>query len=1144
MTVPPGFKVTLFAGEPDVVQPISFAIDHRGRLWVAEAYSYPIRVPDADARDRILIFEDTNNDGRFDSRKVFADKLNMVSGIEVGFGGVWVGAAPNLLFIPDKDHDDKPDGPPVVLLDGWGAHDTHETLNSFAWGPDGWLYGCHGVFTHSRVGKPGTPDAERIPINAGIWRYHPTRHVFEVFAHGTSNPWGVDFDAHGQVFLTACVIPHLYHVIQGARYERQAGPHFNPYTYDDIKTIADHRHYLGANPHAGNGRSDQAGGGHAHAGALIYQGNTWPEEYRGSIFMNNIHGARINRDLLVPQGSGFVGKHAPDFLVANDRWSQIVSLKYGPDGSMFMIDWYDKNQCHHRDVNGHDRTNGRIFKVSYGKHDPVKIDLNDSTDDIACSDHGRHQPPRSERSGQRMGVAPRPSADPGAGAKRKRAGTAVLSRNSRRPLQWALTRSACARSGALHALRRALDEEKALNPVQRARSTRSSRLGHPAPRREGNTVRQDARSLRRSRQGRPVPGRSPLPRLGPSAHSDREPLGDPRRARRPRRGRRRPQPAVDGLVRRRAARHGRREPGLESRLECQAAEPAAVHGPPGRGDRLAGIDRDAREDDRRGEDRSRPPNPRGRADRGAEGASAGRHARRLAEGLARASASGDERLRSQATALALTFGDPSALTSMRTVLGDASQNLARRRDALTALAQGPRRRACPRACATCSPIPPCAAAAIRGLAEYDDPKAPDAILGVYAELAPDERRDALNTLAARVGSARALLAAVGEGRISSKDLAADVIRQLRNHKNAAIDAQIGKVWGTARETTGDRARTIARYRAMLASQPARAPDPELGRAIYAKTCQQCHTLFGVGGKIGPDLTGSNRRDLDYVLSNVLDPSALIGKDYLAHVVSMADGRVLTGLVRGEDKDALTLQTANEQVVIPLGEIDRRRPSDQSMMPEDLWTPLSEHEVRSLIAYLAGPAQVPMRATKENIAGFFNGRDLTGWVGEAGLWSVENGEIVGKTAGLKRNAFLRSEMAAADFRLSLKIKLVKNEGNSGIQFRSAALPGGEMKGYQADAGPGWWGKLYEENGRGLLWPKSGEEYVRPGEWNTYEIVAVGHSVRTRINGKPCVDLDDPAGATRGVFAFQLHSGDATEVRFKEIRLELNPVLPGK
>jgi hypothetical protein len=218
MTVPPGFQVLLAAGEPDVRQPIAMAFDDRGRLWVAEAYAYPRRVPDAQARDRILIFEDTTGDARYDKRTVFHEGLNLVSGLQVGFGGVWVGAAPYLLFIPDRDGDDRPDGPPQVLLDGWGYQDTHETLNSFIWGPDGWLYGCHGVFTHSNVGKPGAPDTARTRINAGIWRYHPTRHTFEVFAEGTSNPWGVDFNDRGHAFATACVIPHLYHIIQGARY--------------------------------------------------------------------------------------------------------------------------------------------------------------------------------------------------------------------------------------------------------------------------------------------------------------------------------------------------------------------------------------------------------------------------------------------------------------------------------------------------------------------------------------------------------------------------------------------------------------------------------------------------------------------------------------------------------------------------------------------------------------------------------------------------------------------------------------------------------------------------------------------------------------------------------------------------------------
>ncbi|HVR75705.1 MAG TPA: PVC-type heme-binding CxxCH protein, partial [Planctomycetota bacterium] len=180
-TLPEGFTMQLFAAEPDVKQPIAFALDDRGRVWVAEAYTYPARAPEGEGKDRILVLEDSDGDGKFDKRTVFLEKLNLVSGLEVGFGGVWVGAPPYLYFIPDRNGDDRPDGPPEVVLDGWAYQDTHETLNTFTWGPDGWLYGCHGVFTHSRVGKPGASDAERTRINAAVWRFHPTRHDFEIF---------------------------------------------------------------------------------------------------------------------------------------------------------------------------------------------------------------------------------------------------------------------------------------------------------------------------------------------------------------------------------------------------------------------------------------------------------------------------------------------------------------------------------------------------------------------------------------------------------------------------------------------------------------------------------------------------------------------------------------------------------------------------------------------------------------------------------------------------------------------------------------------------------------------------------------------------------------------------------------------------
>ena len=229
MYVPEGFRAELILAEPDVHQPIAFAFDERGRIWVAEAYSYPQKRPADLGLDRIVIFTDTTGNCQFDSRKIFAQGLNLVSGFEVGFGGVWVGAAPELLLIPDRNHDDVPDGHPEVLLDGFGYQDTHECLNSFLWGPDGWLYGNQGVFNFARIGKPGAPDSDRVELRAGVWRYHQVRHVFEVFAHGGSNPWGLDYDEHGQIFMTHCrsywCRGMTTHVIQGGHCWNQSNAH-------------------------------------------------------------------------------------------------------------------------------------------------------------------------------------------------------------------------------------------------------------------------------------------------------------------------------------------------------------------------------------------------------------------------------------------------------------------------------------------------------------------------------------------------------------------------------------------------------------------------------------------------------------------------------------------------------------------------------------------------------------------------------------------------------------------------------------------------------------------------------------------------------------------------------------------------------
>lgn len=375
MQVPEGFRVTLFAGEPDVVQPIGFCIDDRGRLWVAEARNYPHR--DRPSRDRIVILEDSDGDGRADKRTIFFDRLNYVSGIEVGFGGAWVMSPPYFYFIPDRDGDDRPDSEPQVLLDGFGAHaNAHNMANGFAWGPDGWLYGTHGRTNWSLPGKPGTPDEKRVRFDGGVWRYHPVRHVWEPFADGTTNPWGIDFDDYGQGFVCNCVNPHLFHVIQGAHYEPWRNRESSRFAYERIPTIADHLHYLGGDDvRAGIGSDEElaAGGGHAHCGTMVYLGDNWPDRYRNTVFMNNIHGRRINNDRLHRRGSGYTASHAPDLMVAQDPWYMGVTLQYGPDGAVYASDWSDTGECH--SIRNTRVGTGRIYKITYGtpKHGPVDI---------------------------------------------------------------------------------------------------------------------------------------------------------------------------------------------------------------------------------------------------------------------------------------------------------------------------------------------------------------------------------------------------------------------------------------------------------------------------------------------------------------------------------------------------------------------------------------------------------------------------------------------------------------------------------------------------------------------------------------------------------------------------------------------------
>ncbi|MCY2965816.1 MAG: methyltransferase domain-containing protein [Planctomycetota bacterium] len=376
--LPEGFTAQLFAHEPEIRQPIAITTDERGRLWVAENYSYAESAVNfaANQYDRIVILEDTDGDGKHDKRTVFHDRIKKLTSVEVGYGGVWALAAPNLFFIPDLDGDDIPDSDPIVALDGFDdAAVRHNIVNGLRWGPDGWLYGRHGILATSEVGRPGTSDSQRTRLNCSVWKFHPIRQEFEVVAHGTTNSWGHDFDHHGELFFINTVIGHLWHVIPGAHFRRMYGSDLTPRTYQLIEQTADHFHWDTRETWSDirKGVTDTtsaAGGGHAHSGLMFYQGDNWPAEYRNNMFAINLHGRRLNRDLMEREQAGYVAHHANDFVFFDDPWFRGLDLITGPDGGVFVADWSDIGECHDND--GIHRGSGRIYKITYGDPKPVK----------------------------------------------------------------------------------------------------------------------------------------------------------------------------------------------------------------------------------------------------------------------------------------------------------------------------------------------------------------------------------------------------------------------------------------------------------------------------------------------------------------------------------------------------------------------------------------------------------------------------------------------------------------------------------------------------------------------------------------------------------------------------------------------------
>jgi putative heme-binding domain-containing protein len=936
MTVPPGFTVEVVAAEPDIVNPVAMTFDERGRIWVTESIEYPRR-PAGGGRDRIKVIEDTDGDGRADRFTIFADGLNIPSGIAVGHGGVWVANSPDILFLQDRDGDGKADSREVVAT-GFGRSDTHELPNSFTWGPDGWLYGWNGVFNPCRV---VSKNGKTYRFTCAIYRIHPKTRVFEVWCEGTSNPWGIAIDPEGSFFSSACVIDHLWHLVETGYYIRQGGP-YPPFTWP-IQSIVDHAHQKAA-----------------YCGIHYFDSPAYPPEYRGRLYMGNIHGNSVNVDVLERNGSTYRSKPAPDFLRANDAWFMPVSQKTGPDGCLYVLDWYDRYHCYqdaNRDPAGIDRLKGRLYRVRY-QQTPRRtgFDLASASDDelekllASANVYDREIAQRiltergsrsiiakletlvleekNPRTARMHGLWARVSIgplEPGFHAN-------LLSYNDPTFRSWGVR--AAGNMGKLDTKIRDLVIDLAHDPSPDVRL----QVAIAARKIEGVDPMRLLLDVEQISYEDPL-----IPRI---VWQNLHPMLEDRQ--------------ID--IVRRLEQKGSKDPSF-SPLAPHAIE-KLLAGPRPDAKVLGALLEECLWHDGCGEaidvvtNRFRDHNMP---------ASLKEALRRELIRVVRKSYRSDHFPNGDLCSVLLAYcGDQEGLKEARELAAQTSEANDRerraRREELRERAIGallysdPLEQTLVLVEKTLAETDAASSVAFRGevldlLDGRDDPEVAPIVLKAFPKLAAELKPRAVELLTERSAWTKPLLAAIDAKQVPASALNVNQLRRLQHDKDPEIARRVKALFGTIRDRRNPlRERMVDEMKTFIRSTPG---DPVAGRAVFNRLCAQCHKIHGEGQDVGPDITSNGRNDFEQLLSNVLDPSLVIGPGYQATTVATIDGRVLTGLLTEDGKDRVVLKIQGGKVeTIPRSQVDEMKTSALSLMPEEIEKQFSRQEIVDLFAFLS------------------------------------------------------------------------------------------------------------------------------------------------------------------------------------------------
>jgi putative membrane-bound dehydrogenase-like protein len=977
MTVADGFTVQLVAAEPMVRQPVSIEFDDRGRLWVIQYLQYPNpaglkrvavdrysrtaydRIPEPPPKgpkgaDRITILSDFNQEGRARQAKDFVGNLNLATGLAFGHGGVFVLQVPYRLFYPDRNRDDVPDGDPDVLVKGFGMEDAHSVANSLTWGPDGWLYGCQG----STV----TADINGIEFQQGVWRYHPITRRFELFCEGGGNSWGLDFDRHGNLLYSTNVGGHtMLHGVQGAYYWKSFGKHgalHNPHAYGYFDHVP-HRNFQG---------------GHVTVGGIVYQGDSFPERFRGKYIAGDLLGHGVHWHDITADGSSFRSAHGGELLRANDTWFATSDLTMGPDGSVYVADWFDKRTAHPDPDADWDRSNGRIYRIAANGTKPVApFDLTKLSSErlVSLLSH----PNDWFRRRARQVLADR--RDPEVIFQLRRLVMEAKDDDLQLQALWALYVSGGFNDAFADKLLshpnpdvrrwivRFLGDERRVSP------TLAKRLAGLAESEPSVVVRsQLACSARRlpaadclpivrrllernldstdphiplllwwAVEEHAIDARADILKAFATTAAWQQPLVR--------------EVILERLMRRYAAEGG--EAGYSACARLLAVAPLAQ-----RERLLAALDQGAQD---------RPTDVHNKS-----GTLFSGHA--IIEKPSKPRAEREERLPpTLAEQLdGLWSGNTTDLTLIRLCARLGRQAAHDRAVALATdtTTPQPARLTLLHALAEIGK-PACVApllnllggseaeavqlAALNALERFDREEIAAALLRHYPKLPARLRARASEALLSRKTWAGAFLHEIDTGHFAARDVPSEQLRIVALLGDRALDDLVRKHWGNIRP--GSPEEKLAEMRRLSNDLCADSGNARAGHELFKKHCATCHKLYNEGESIGPDLTHGNRKDRDYLLASIVDPSAVIRKEYLAYVVQTTDGRTLIGLIVAQTPAAVTLVDArNQRTTVNRSKIESIQESPVSLMPENLLKELKPQELRDLFSYLQTDKPVP------------------------------------------------------------------------------------------------------------------------------------------------------------------------------------------